>query len=80
MDYLAQRRRWSRSSAERTLFLPAHKGVVAKGGLKWVTKDKNVGPALDKFVKASGPDPAGGADALPAWKWARRLLRRAGDP
>jgi alpha-1,4-digalacturonate transport system substrate-binding protein len=54
--------------SERTLFLPAHKGVVEKGGLKWVTNDKNVGPALDAFVKASAQTlPA--SDALPAWKW-----------
>ena len=34
-----------------------------------MTKDKNVGPALDDFVKASAQTlPA--ADALPAWKWA----------
>ena len=55
--------------SERTLFLPAHKGVVDKGGLKWVTEDKNVGPAMDAFVKAAGQTlPA--ADALPSWKWA----------
>jgi alpha-1,4-digalacturonate transport system substrate-binding protein len=55
--------------SERTLFLPAHKGVVEKGGLKWVTTDKNVGPALDEFVGSSSQTlPA--ADALPAWKWA----------
>ena len=55
--------------SERTLFLPAHKGVVAEGGLNWDTDDKNVGPALDAFVKSSAETlPA--ADALPAWKWA----------
>ncbi len=54
--------------SERTLFLPAHKGVVEAGGIGWVTQDKNVGPALDVFVKASGETlPA--SDALPAWKW-----------
>jgi alpha-1,4-digalacturonate transport system substrate-binding protein len=58
-----------REFSERTLFLPAHKAVVEKGGLKWQTKDKNVGPALDAFVTASGQIlPAAGA--LPAWKWA----------
>lgn len=55
--------------SERTLFLPAHKGVAQAGGLAWETEDKNVGPTLDTFVAASGQTlPA--ADALPAWKWA----------
>ncbi|WP_180900796.1 ABC transporter substrate-binding protein [Martelella soudanensis] len=55
--------------SERTLFLPAHKGVIAAGGMKWATDDKNVGPALDAFVKSSAETlPA--ADALPAWSWA----------
>ncbi len=55
--------------SERTLFLPAHKGVAEAGGLEWQTDDKNVGPTLDKFVAASGQVlPA--ANALPAWKWA----------
>ena len=68
MDYLA-REDIVKEFSERTLFLPAHKGVVAKGGLKWDSKDKNVGPALDKFVQAAGETlPA--ADALPPWKWA----------
>jgi alpha-1,4-digalacturonate transport system substrate-binding protein len=67
MDFLA-REDIVREFSERTLFLPAHKAVVAKGGLKWATKDKNVGPALDMFVKASAMTlPA--SDALPAWKW-----------
>jgi len=55
--------------SERTLFLPAHAGVVAKGGLNWQTEDKNVGPALDKFVAAAGEIQPGAA-ALPSWKWA----------
>jgi alpha-1,4-digalacturonate transport system substrate-binding protein len=68
MDYLA-REDIVKEFSERTLFLPAHKGVIAKGGLKWDTQDKNVGPALDAFVKASSETlPA--SDALPAWKWA----------
>jgi len=54
--------------SERTLFLPAHKGVVEKGGLSWKTEDKNVGAALDKFVAAQAEIlPA--AAALPSWKW-----------
>ncbi len=68
MDFLA-REDIVKEFSERTLFLPAHRGVVKKGGLKWDTTDKNVGPALDEFVKASAQTlPA--ADALPAWKWA----------
>jgi len=68
MDYLAQEA-VVKEFSERTLFLPAHKGVVAKGGLNWVTNDKNVGPALDAFVRSSAQTlPA--SDALPAWKWA----------
>ncbi|TPJ30221.1 ABC transporter substrate-binding protein [Mesorhizobium sp. B2-7-2] len=68
MDYLA-REDVVKEFSERTLFLPAHKGVIEKGGLKWVSTDKNVGPALDKFVKAASETlPA--ADALPPWKWA----------
>lgn len=55
--------------SERTLFLPAHAGVVEKGGLAWQTQDPNVGAALDKFVSAAGQieDEAG---RMPAWKWA----------
>lgn len=68
MEYLS-REDIVREFSERTLFLPAHKGVIEKGGLKWVSNDKNVGPALDAFVKAAGETlPA--SDALPAWKWA----------
>ncbi|TRC93100.1 carbohydrate ABC transporter substrate-binding protein [Mesorhizobium sp. WSM4303] len=67
MDYLASEN-IVKEFSERTLFLPAHMGVVAKGGLKWGSADKNVGPALDTFVKAAGETlPA--ADALPPWKW-----------
>ena len=68
MEYLASPE-IVKEFSERTLFLPAHKGVVAAGGLNWDTDDKNVGPALDAFVKSSAETlPA--ADALPAWKWA----------
>ncbi|HUG60193.1 MAG TPA: ABC transporter substrate-binding protein [Methylomirabilota bacterium] len=67
MDYLASEA-VVKEFSERTLFLPAHKGVVEKGGLAWVTEDKNVGPALDAFVKSSG-ETLPVADALPAWKW-----------
>jgi alpha-1,4-digalacturonate transport system substrate-binding protein len=72
MDYLASED-IVKEFSERTLFLPAHKGVVAKGGLKWNSTDKNVGPALDKFVKAAG-ETLPTADALPPWKWANAFF------
>ena len=54
---------------ERTLFLPAHQGVIAKGGLQFDSADKNVQPALEKFV-ASSRLVAPAAQLLPPWKWA----------
>ncbi len=68
MDYLA-REDIVKEFSERTLFLPAHKGVVEKGGLAWKTEDKNVGAALDKFVAAQA-DVLPAAAALPSWTWA----------
>ena len=38
---------------ERTLFLPAHKGV-APGEIDFKTDDPNVKASLDVFVKATG--------------------------
>ncbi len=68
MDYLSSEA-VVREFTERTLFLPAHAGIVAAGGLNFQTEDPNVKAALEKFVAASGQtSPA--ADALPAWKWA----------
>ena len=54
--------------SERTLFLPAHKGVASAGGLKWQTEDKNVGAALDKF-NAANADVLPAAAAIPGWRW-----------
>lgn len=68
MEYLA-REDVVREFTERTLFLPAHKAVVEKGGLTFVTDDPNVGAALEVFVAASA-DVLPNAAALPAWKWA----------
>jgi alpha-1,4-digalacturonate transport system substrate-binding protein len=68
MEFLAQED-IVREFSERTLFLPAHKGVVEKGGLVWQTTDKNVGPALDVFIAASQAI-APNAAALPSWTWA----------
>jgi alpha-1,4-digalacturonate transport system substrate-binding protein len=54
--------------SERTLFLPAHKGVVAAGNLAFQSNDPNVPPALSRFVEASS-ETLPNADALPAWIW-----------
>ena len=67
MEFLAQED-IVREFSERTLFLPAHKGVV-EGGLDFQSDDPNVKAALDKFVSAMG-EVAPAANALPAWKWA----------
>ncbi|MFV0359355.1 MAG: carbohydrate ABC transporter substrate-binding protein, partial [Tropicimonas sp.] len=68
MDFLASED-VVREFSERTLFLPANKTVVEKGGLEFVTDDPQVKTALDAFVAASArQSPA--ADAMPAWKWA----------
>lgn len=55
--------------SERTLFLAAHQGVIAKGGLQFVSDDPHVQPALEKFV-ASSQLVAPAAQLLPPWKWA----------
>jgi alpha-1,4-digalacturonate transport system substrate-binding protein len=71
MDYLASEE-VVREFTERTLFLPAHAGIVAEGGLNFQSDDPNVPPALSRFVEASGETlPA--TDALPAWRWANSV-------
>jgi alpha-1,4-digalacturonate transport system substrate-binding protein len=67
MDYLASEE-VVREFTERTLFLPAHKGVIA-GEIDFQTDDPNVKGALEAFVKATGQVHPN-AGALPAWKWA----------
>lgn len=67
MDYLASEA-VVKEFTERTLFLPAHKGV-ASGAIDFKTDDANVKAALDTFVKATSRV-LPGANALPAWKWA----------
>jgi alpha-1,4-digalacturonate transport system substrate-binding protein len=67
MDYLASEE-VVREFTERTLFLPAHAGVVAAGGLEFQSADPNVPPALSRFVEASA-ETLPTADALPAWVW-----------
>jgi len=68
MEYFA-REDIVKEFSERTLFLPAHAGVAAAGGLDWQTDDPNVGAALDAFIAAAARiEPA--AAVLPSWKWA----------
>ena len=68
MEFLAQEE-IVREFSERTLFLPAHKGVIEAGGLEFESDDPNVQPALDVFVAAT-QELAPAAQALPAWRWA----------
>ncbi len=68
MDYLASAE-IVKEFSERTLFLPAHKGVVDAGGLDFQSDDANVKAALSGFVAASGQI-APNASKLSAWKWA----------
>jgi alpha-1,4-digalacturonate transport system substrate-binding protein len=68
MEYLASEP-VVREFTERTLFLPAHRGIIEAGGLEFVSDDPNVQPALEKFVAASG-EIAPAAAALPSWIWA----------
>ena len=78
MEYLASEP-VVKEFTERTLFLPAHAGVIANGGLKFVSDDPNVQPALEKFVAASQlVAPAAAAPA--AVEMGQRLLRRARHP
>lgn len=67
MDYLASAP-VVKEFSERTLFLPAHKGVVAAGDLNFVSDDPQVKAALAAFVAASSRQ-SPMADKLPAWKW-----------
>jgi alpha-1,4-digalacturonate transport system substrate-binding protein len=68
MEYLASEP-VVREFSERTLFLPAHAGIVAAGDLQFQSEDPNVQPALERFVAAS-TETLPAADALPAWRWA----------
>lgn len=68
MDFLASEE-IVREFSERTLFLPAHAGLVQAGNLEFQSDDPNVPPALERFVQAS-QETLPAADRLPAWKWA----------
>jgi len=70
MDYLASTP-VAKEFAERTLFLPANKEVIASG-LDFKTDDPQVKAALDAFVTATtatSPE----ALKLPGWKWSDTL-------
>jgi alpha-1,4-digalacturonate transport system substrate-binding protein len=67
MEYLA-RQDIVKEFSERTLFLPAHKGVVAAGGLDFKTDDAQAKAALNVFVEASGKN-SDIAKKLPGWFW-----------
>lgn len=71
MDFLA-REDIVKEFSERTLFLPAHKGVVEAGGLDFQTDDANAKAALEAFVAASAtimPE----ANEMPAWRYANAV-------
>lgn len=67
MDYLASEA-VVKEFSERTLFIPAHKGILDKGDLKFKTEDPQVKAALDIFVKAS-KTVAPAAQKMPGWRW-----------
>ena len=66
MDFLASTP-VAKEFAERTLFLPSNKEVVA-GGLDFKTDNKFAKEALNTFVKATTTT-APEALKLPGWKW-----------
>lgn len=71
MDYLASEA-VVKEFSERTLFIPAHKGVIDKGDLAFKTDDSQVKAALDTFVEATKTtDPA--ALKMPGWRWAETV-------
>jgi alpha-1,4-digalacturonate transport system substrate-binding protein len=67
MEWLAQED-VVKDFSERTLFLPAHKGVI-EAGLQFQSNDPNVPPALDEFVQST-TELAPAAEQMPAWLWA----------
>ncbi len=67
MDYLASAE-VQKEFAERSLFIPAHKGVAAQG-LSFKTDNPNVQAALSAFVQSASTT-APEALKLAGWKWA----------
>jgi alpha-1,4-digalacturonate transport system substrate-binding protein len=53
--------------SERTLFLPAHKGVIAKG-VSFKSDSQLVKDALNTFVDATKTT-ADAAQKMPGWRW-----------
>jgi alpha-1,4-digalacturonate transport system substrate-binding protein len=66
MDYLASEP-LLKEFTERTLFLPAHKGVLA-GKLDFHTDNEQVKAALEAFVAATATT-SEVAQKLPGWRW-----------
>lgn len=71
MDFLA-REDIVREFSERTLFLPAHRGVVEAGGLDFQTEDENARAALDAFVAATA-QVSDEANAMAGWRYANAV-------
>ncbi|MDO5528334.1 MAG: ABC transporter substrate-binding protein [Paracoccus sp. (in: a-proteobacteria)] len=71
MDFLG-REDIVREFSERTLFLPAHRGVVEAGGLDFQTDDENAKAALESFVAASS-SLMEQANAMPGWRYANAV-------
>ncbi|PYE30055.1 carbohydrate ABC transporter substrate-binding protein (CUT1 family) [Rhizobium sp. PP-WC-2G-219] len=67
MDYLASEA-VVKEFSERTLFIPAHKGVIDKGDLAFKTQDPQVKAALDIFVNATKTT-SEQALKMPGWRW-----------
>lgn len=66
MEYLASQE-VVKEFSERTLFLPAHKGVIAEG-LDFQSDNEQVKAALNAFVVASSTT-SPNALKLPGWRW-----------
>lgn len=66
LDYLAREDVY-REFVERSLFIPAHKAVLA-GPLDYKTDDPQVKAALDAFI-AAAPTTSPGILKLPSWRW-----------
>jgi alpha-1,4-digalacturonate transport system substrate-binding protein len=67
MEYLA-RQDIVKEFSERTLFLPAHKGVIAEGNLNFQSDSQLVKDALNAFVAASATT-SPTALKMPGWRW-----------
>ena len=67
MDWISQEE-IVKEFSERTLFLPAHKGVIEKGGLDFKTDNAQAKAALTKYVDASKTT-SETALKLPGWRW-----------